>query len=245
MKLLDRTLVKSWLKVLARRARSSAERIRYSGNRVACNVCGHTSRSWLHGREFGRCPGCRCATRTRTLWWWLENDARASTCRTLHFAPEPPLERQLRGRIASEYKTCDLRGSHVDLQVDIQKLPLPDRSFDLVLCSHVLEHVPDDRAAVRELRRICTDNGRVLIMVPMNPDGITVEDLSDLDPAERKRRFGEIDHLREYGTDMPQLLREAGFAVEIFEPGAAVPEASRARHGIGPEQLIFICSPHP
>lgn len=232
------------LKALARRGRMKFERVFRAGNNFACNVCGATARSWWGGRENGRCPTCRCPNRTRTLWWWLQREApNAREWRILHFAPEAPLERQLRGWSSRQYQTCDLINRAVDLTVDIQRLPLPDASYDLIVCSHVLEHVPDDRAAMRELRRICSPKGRVVIMVPMNPHAPTVEDLSDLRPEERTRRFGQFDHLRQYGTDFVAILGTAGLDVQVFEPGVEIDSSQRSRLGLAVNEQIFVCSP--
>ena len=232
--------VVSRLKDLARRGRSRVEPILYAGDNVACNLCGARARSWLRGRVNGRCPTCRAPTRTRTLWWYLQNrvpDLR--TLRVLHFAPEKLLEARLRASRVARYETCDLRGGHVDHQADIQALPFPDASYDLVLCSHVLEHVPDDRAAMRELGRICRPGGRVLIMVPCTPTRPTDEYLGPMSPEARKARFGEVDHLREYGSDLVERLAATNLTITVFEPAKEIPANDRARHGLGPEQLIY------
>lgn len=231
----------SRLKALARQGRSRIEPILYTGDRVACNLCGSTARSWLRGRPNGRCPTCRCPTRTRTLWWYLQHQISERTAlRVIHFAPERMLEQKLRPWGTRSYQTADLRGDHVDVQADLQRLPFPDASYDLVICSHVLEHVPDDRAAMRELARICAPTGRVLIMVPLDPSRPTQEDLGPLSPEERKRRFGEIDHLREYGSDLVERLTSAGLTIRVFEPVRDIPPAERERLGLGPEQLIYV-----
>ncbi len=230
------------IKKIARAGRSVLERLRYRGNAVECNVCGATARSWIYGRIDGRCPTCRCPTRTRVLRWYLANQVGdPAALRVLHFAPERALQPRLATWGAKRYDTCDLRTGYT-YQVDIQRTPFDDGSYDLVLCSHVLEHIPDDKAAMRELRRICSPTGRVLIMVPLNAALPTREDLSStLTPEERRRQFGEIDHLREYGLDLEQMLRDAGFRVTPFEVATAVPQADRERHGLAAE-LIFVCT---
>jgi SAM-dependent methyltransferase len=232
----------SVLKSFARVGRAQLERHVYRGDAVACNVCGGTSRSWLRGTRCGRCPQCRCATRTRVLWWFLAHRATTDGARILHFAPEPPLEQSLRKLGSASYVTTDFRNPRVTVQADIQALPFGDSSFDLVLCSHVLEHIRDDHQAMRELRRVCSAGGQVLIMVPMSDDAATREDLSDLPPKVRQQRFGEIDHLREYGRDLVDQLRDAGFAVSPFEPAVEIGEADRVRHGLDDRQTIFICT---
>jgi len=231
------------LKAVARKARSRFERLWYVGNHVTCNLCDYSSRSWLHGRVAGRCPGCRCATRTRVLWWYLSKNVQVADRKLLHFAPEVPLERKIRGTRVLNYVTADFRNPEVDVQVDIQALPFADGEFDLILCSHVLEHIRDDKLAMRELRRVCSPNGSVLIMVPLSSSTQTREDLSELPPKVRKDRFGETDHLREYGRDVIDMLQRSGFRVVSFEPTTEIPASIRARHGLGDNQTIFVCSP--
>lgn len=235
-------IITALLKNVARKARSRAERIWYAGDSVTCNICQRSSRTWLYGRYAGRCPGCRCATRTRVLWWYLTREVKLGEKQTLHFAPEVPLEANLRRSHLRRYVTADFRNPKADLQVDIQALPFADGAFDLVLCSHVLEHIRDDRLAMRELRRVCSPGGSVLIMVPQSDATKTREDLSELSPEIRKERFGEIDHLREYGQDLGELLTSAGFTVVTFEPADSISPAARLRHGLADNQTIFVCS---
>ena len=235
--------IENLLRGVARKARSGIERALYVGDNVTCNVCHRSSRSWLRGKSMGRCPSCRCATRTRVLWWYVSQANRLVDKRTLHFAPEAPLERNLRSERLSRYVTADYRNPKADIQLDIQALPFGDGEFDLILCSHVLEHIHDDRLAMKELRRVCSASGSVLIMVPQSSAPSTVEDLSSLTPEVRRARFGEIDHLREYGQDLCEILTSAGFSVVSFSPAEHIPSATRARYGLAADQTIFVCSP--
>lgn len=230
------------LKAIAKRARSQLERYRYRGDAVFCIVCGYRARSWLHGHAYGRCPSCRCASRTRVLWRYLQRSVQTPhELRVLHFAPERPLREKLRRWGAASYTTCDLNSSDVDQRVDIQQMHFPSESFDLVLCSHVLEHVPDHLAAMRELRRVCSARGRVLIQVPLDRAAATREDLTEMPISERKRLFGEIDHLRYYGSDFADLLTGAGFTVTTHEPVREIVITERIEHGFHPEEALFIC----
>ena len=101
----------------------------------------------------------------------------------------------------------------VDVQADITQLPFADEEFDVVLINHVLEHVPDDRQALREIYRVLRPGGRALMQHPM-PEGLTgtVEDPSVTDPADRLEAFGQADHVRMYEeSDFRARIREAGF----------------------------------
>jgi SAM-dependent methyltransferase len=129
--------------------------------------------------------------------------------------------------------TADLAAPASDLRVDVQRLDLPDAAFGAVLCSHVLEHVPDDRAAMRELRRVLRPDGWALVAVPQSPwRAVTFEDPSATGADERLRTYGQADHVRQYGDDIAERLRDAGFAVQtLWIAALAGPRAAR-RHGL-------------
>jgi SAM-dependent methyltransferase len=134
----------------------------------------------------------------------------------LHFAPE----RQLRDRIknvASEYITADYDRGDCDLKLNMSAMPeVSSSSFDVVIACDVLEHVPDDLAAIREIHRILKTSGTAILTVPQkDPPSLTDEDSSVTEPKERERRFGQKDHLRMYGDDFSDRLRSVGFAIEI------------------------------
>lgn len=85
-----------------------------------------------------------------------------------------------------------------------------------MICSHVLEHVNDDRQAMRELYRVLAPGGTAILLVPMSSRATTYEDPSITDPQERIRHFGQFDHVRLYGRDYADRLAGAGFNVEEF-----------------------------
>src|SRR4029077_8850135 len=91
-------------------------------------------------------------------------------------------------------------------------MDLPDSYFYLILCSHVLEHVPDDRAAMSELRRVLAPGGLALVLTPYRPEVPTYEDPSVSSPLDRMVAFGQQDHVRIYGMDLADRLREARLA---------------------------------
>jgi ubiquinone/menaquinone biosynthesis C-methylase UbiE len=102
--------------------------------------------------------------------------------------------------------------------MDITDIPLANESFDALYCSHVLEHVSDDRKALREFFRILKPSGWLLLVVPVNV-GKTIEDASITDPQKKLELFGQDDHVRKYGPDIIERIREAGFKVHKILPG--------------------------
>jgi len=113
-----------------------------------------------------------------------------------------------------------------------------------VMCNHVLEHVPDDRKAMRELRRVLRPNGWAILLVPDVHAEATVEDPTITDPAERLRLFGQADHVRRYGRDYLQRLADAGFAPQAIDMGRELTDALVARHRLQKyDQIeqIFLC----
>ena len=97
-------------------------------------------------------------------------------------------------------------------KIDIQDMPFEDNTYDFIWCSHVLEHVPDDRRALSEIRRILTPNGIAVIQVPLWGDK-TIE--GDLPTSERVRVYYQEDHVRRYGRDILERLSMDGLSVSV------------------------------
>jgi len=216
------------------------------GSAVTCPTCDWRGRSFLdfRGRPNAICPRCGALERHRALWLVVRDTLSSERrYRVLHFAPEDCLERNFRRLSNVDYVSADLE-AEADLQLDITAMPLPDASFDVVVCSHVLEHVPDDAAAMREMRRVLDPQGFALLMVPRNLGlRATKEDPSIVDPADRVREFGQHDHVRVYGEDFVERLENAEWAVSR-RTAAEIFELDRLRlHGVLPHEEVFITRP--
>lgn len=220
------------------------------GRGVECPVCGAHYRQFMpygyvRSRTNALCPHCLSLERHRLLWLYLnhETDLFQRFPRTLHIAPEVCLMRHLKRHFAGrpeQYVTADLESPLADLHFDVQQIPLEDKSFDVLICNHLLEHVADDRQAMREFFRILRPNGWGILLSPVELDRTrTYENDSITDPEERTRIFGQYDHRRIYGTDYADRLREAGFEVEVIDYAAQLGDETRTRYAL-PEDRIYL-----
>lgn len=180
-------------------------------------------------RADARCPVCGALERHRAGWLVLRELVRPSAD-ILHVAPEAFWGRCLSSAGAS-YTTFDLNRDDVDVRGDLTDTPLPDCSYDLIVCSHVLEHIVDDTAAMREMYRMLRPGGVTFVMVPWRPRTVTFEDATVTEPHQRERLFGQWDHVRWYGDDIDDRLRAAGFLVERVD-GSKVQHAEPTRMGL-------------
>jgi len=226
------------------RLRAARRRWTERGDAVQCPVCGGRFRRFLpyDGREGGICPGCGCAERHRLLWLWLADEDLLHG-RMLAFGPDDATDRRLRARSGLDYLSADIDGTQAMIAADITRLPFDDGAFDCVLCSHVLEHVPDEQTALGELRRVLAPGGRAAIMVPVDRSvAQTVEDPSVRTPAERRERYGHPEHVRLYGADVARRLG----ADEVVDPLARFGAERERRHGLrrgdrfGPDE-VYLC----
>ena len=127
--------------------------------------------------------------------------------------------------------------------MDITRLRFEDSRFDAIICLHVLEHVPDDRAAMAELFRVLKPGGWAILETPLDLDmAETEEDPSVVSPRERERLYGQPDHVRRYGRDLLDRLAEAGFAARLDPYPLELEETTIARYGLSPRHGLVVCT---
>ena len=162
-------------------------------------------------------PSTLSLERHRLLWLFLRDQTNffTATLKVLHFAPEQAFYRKFRALKNLDYTTTDLNSPLADVKADICALPFKDNLYDVILCNHVLEHIDDDMAAMREMFRVMKKGGWGIFQVPQELNrAFTFEDNSITDPKQRAKIFGQYDHVRIYGRDYFDLLRKVGFIVE-------------------------------
>ena len=172
----------------------------------------------LNWRQYS-CPECSASDRDRLCALYLKQKlsvARNYRCSIVDFAPSKPLSEFIRKLPLVDYRTADIEMKDVDDFIDIMDMKIyPDNNFDIFICSHVLEHVKEDRKALRELYRILKPGGWGIILAPLLLSVREIdEDISDIGEAERWRRFGQFDHVRRYSKQgFLSRVSDAGFNV--------------------------------
>jgi SAM-dependent methyltransferase len=161
--------------------------------------------------------------------------------KVLDIAPARSVRNFLVPLVGSRYIATDLfEMPGIVLRSDLTKTGFADDSFDVIICYHVLEHIPDDGAAISELARILKPGGIAFIQVPRRPGTATDEDPSAPED-ERVRRFGQSDHVRYYGDDLEQRLRANGLLPTTVRPAGEWPASQIRRFGLQQQEEIWIC----
>jgi succinoglycan biosynthesis protein ExoA len=230
-------------KQAARRSFLRLASITNAGSRVTCPCCGRSFRKFarFHGAH-EQCPGCGSLMRHRAIALYLRDvlELRSTGGDVLLVAPGA-LQPWLRAIESVRMISVDLDSPLADVQADVTDLPFADESFDLVVCLHVLEHVPDDRKAIAEFLRVLRPGGTAVLQVPPDPVEKTIEDLSVTSPAERQRLFDQYDHVRLCGPDYGLRMEEAGFEVTSEDHVEQLGEAERVNYGLRPGEPFYVC----
>ena len=161
----------------------------------------------------------------------------------LHFAPEDALRAALSSLPNLDYITADIEPGRAMREIDITDIPFDADRFDVILCIHVLEHIPDDHKALSELFRILKPGGWAILQSPIDRQRReTFEDPTIVSPKERERLFGQRDHVRVYGRDYSARLEQTGFNVTIEDYAKRLSPQQIAQCALGTDLDIFVCS---
>ena len=194
------------------------------------------------------CHNCGALERHRLLWLYLTRGPHLfdQPHKLLHFAPEPVLFRKFLEADDIDYYPCDLAPQNLPAsarKMDITDIQFDDESFDAILCNHVLEHVPDDHKAMSELYRVLRTGGWAILQVPINSNlDHTIEDLAVTNPDERRKLYGQRDHVRRYGKDFEERLERAGFDVKAEEIEGLFSPQEAGRFGLLAGEVIYFCT---
>ena len=222
----------------------------YYGNKVKCPICKKSFKEFFpYGRETRNnalCTNCLSLERHRLIYLYLEKETSIFKKKTklLHIAPEACLINIFKRFDNIEYITADLNSPLADIKMDIHNMPFKEKSFDLILCNHVLEHVENDIKALKEIKRVLKMDGIGIVQVPFyNPiPKETLEDKSVTSKKERELLYGQSDHVRKYGKDYRKRLESTGLKTKLKTPDSFLFNADIIRHSIIESEEIFIVS---
>lgn len=238
-----------------------------SGNRHCCYICAQPVRrfrpfrnGWNGVSPFIReltligsdvenfsCPHCSCQDRERHLFMYFDQLGlwdKMTGGKILHFAPERHLMTRIAQQQPHTYIKADLYPSSPDIErVDVTKIPFDDDSFDVIICNHVLEHVPEDMRALDELFRILRPGGFAVLQTPYSD----LLENSFCDPSIntdelRNRFFGQQDHVRVYGRDLFQRIRQAGFQLQVRTHGDILPNFDSSLYGVNQREDLILAA---
>jgi SAM-dependent methyltransferase len=232
----------------------------YSGDKFSCPFCDYNSkylspigfdyqvlkeRSVIGaGLRYGGCYKCGSSDRERLVYICLKNVLSIfnnQSIKILHLAPEINLSDTLRKFEWGKYICGDLftegyKYPEYVQNMNVLNIPYENNYFDIIICNHLLEHVPNDIDAMRELFRVLRTNGKAILQVPISmTSDTTFEDFSITNPKEREIAFGQFDHVRIYGQDYVRRLNTAGFKVEQINISKKY-----EKYGLCLEEDIFI-----
>ena len=218
------------------------------GNNVQCNICQKKFTTFIPylNRINACCPNCGSLERTRLLKHFIDvSDLVNKETRLLHVAPEKYLYKIFDSNPQIEYYPIDKFTEGYSypaktVEMDITSLSFKDKKFNGIICMHVLEHVVDDKKGLDELYRVLEPNGWAIIQVPFDSNRtITYEDSSIELPEERRKHFGQSDHVRIYGTDYIDRFKSAGFEVENWGFENNIPVELKHKY-VFKEENIFL-----
>lgn len=191
------------------------------------------------------CPHCGAHDRERHLFMYMKASGMfdgLSSMKILHFAPERKLSRKLSAKNSREYIKCDLFPQDSDTRkIDIENMPFPDESFDLVIANHVLEHVGDVERALHEIRRVLVSGGRAILQTPFSP--MLQETWCDpgiVSPNARLQAYGQEDHVRLFGKDIFECFESCGFVSHVVKHDEVLSDLDSRRYGVNKREPFFL-----
>ena len=224
-------------------------RLFYKGDKVFCPICKQKFRKFFpYGRKVRQnalCPNCLSLERHRLLYLFLERKTNIfkKDIKLLHIAPEQCLIKIFSNSKNINYISGDLFSPLAKIKMDIHNIPFANNSFDVILCNHVLEHVHDDKKAIKEINRVMKIDGFAILQVPFYypiPKN-TIEDKSIISKKEREKIYGQSDHLRKYGEDYNKRILSQGLKVKKSNFIHSFSKKEKKYYGLQEKEVIYYC----
>ena len=235
--------------ISSRKIYHSLNKLIYKGENYYCPVCEKGYKRFLPAGDNitgnSKCPGCNSLERQRLLWLYLTRELRiqGQKIRLLNVAPDFAIQLKLQSLSNIDYVSIDLESPLAMHKADLTNLDFVENSFDAILCYHVLEHIEDDIKAISELYKILKPGGWAILQTPIEYGREkTFEDFSVTSGKERRRIFGQEDHVRIYGRDYFQRLENAGFLITEDRFIDKFNTREKQKYVLDNNEIIFFCT---
>jgi predicted SAM-dependent methyltransferase len=252
-------------RIIPKKYHSKLKALVYIGNKFECPFCGGHFRKLLPSglnlsvlnnmkvvsggyRLNSLCPQCHSSDRERMVYLFIRNKTTLfqktqKQLRILHVAPENNLQQVLTSYAHFDYLCADLSPSFTTVKIDITNIQYEDNSFDVIICCHVFEHIQNDLRAMSELYRVLKHGGWAILQVPISLSlKNTYEDPMIMTPDDRKKAFGQSDHVRIYAQDYKDRLEKVGFSVGIFNLASEYGTSFADKYGLLKNENIYFCN---
>lgn len=234
--------LKGFVRAAGRLAIDNYRSIVYRGVQVDCWICGWKGERFF---EHAKCPRCRSMARTRLIPYAFKHfDLDLSGSSVFHVAPNRPEFHYISRKVnPSVYDRLDIDSSikYINMVGDLNDLKISDQSYDFAIIWHVMEHIPKDVDALKEIHRILKPSGRVLLSVPIFPiDSPTTFEDPAIPRSDYERIHGHYDHCRSCGLDYWKRIAQVGFTVETLNVGEDVDRETIDRLGLYDKHVCWL-----
>lgn len=195
--------------------------------------------------EHFECPHCGASDRDRHLALYLRSTGvitRMTGARILHFAPEKHIAELILANRPSSYVQADKFPTRAGVvEMDLTHIAANDRSFDLIIANHVLEHVDDAQLALAEIYRVLVNGGLAILQTPFaSMLTRTFEDAGIQSRTARLHAYGQEDHIRLYGRDIATVFTSKGLVSRVKTHQELLPKIDAMRYGVNPEEPFLL-----
>lgn len=219
-----------------------------TGKKHFCPINCRKYRTFIKDGNLLLSLGLGARERHRFIWHYLQTQTNLFSengLKLLHISPEYCFYKKLKNKKNIQYFPVDKFEPGYDYFSLTQDFDLLDPSlspeqYDFIICNHVLEHIIDDKTAISNLFKVLKIGGTAIVSVPILANCVpTYEDYSIVSPKDRKKHFGQWDHVRYYGTDIENRLAGAGFKVNTINSTNFFNDEERLKFGIPKESFLF------
>lgn len=195
-------------------------------------------------RKNAVCPCCGSIDRNRWVFWVLKNhtDIFLKECTVVHFAPEQQIRNKLESSVNCDYYPGNvIRGGGLH-KIDVTDIPYVDKFADYIIINHVMEHVADEEKAIKEMKRILKNDGKIIMSFPISMEQNTFENKAIVSEEDRDKYYGQKDHVRLYGMDYKERFENYGLIIKIFSPKDYFNDADIEKYGLLKDDILMLCS---